>query len=90
MHTINMNLKFIKSRKKELRNSLASEFDKKLIKWYDGEDILWDSKMLNLVHTTDDPCEASLHFLAGYPEYQVMTRFMYPDPKIIKLEREKK
>lgn len=68
----------IKSRKKELRNSLASEFDKKLIKWYDGEDILCDSKMLNLVHTTDDTCEASLHFLAGYPEYQVMNRFMYP------------
>lgn len=80
----------IKTRKKELRNSLAGEFDKKIIKWYDGENILWDSKMFNLVHTTDDPCEAGLHFLAGYPEYQVMTRFMYPNPKIINLERVRK
>ena len=24
-----------------------------------------------------------------YEEYQVMTRFMYPNPKILKLEREK-
>lgn len=75
--------------KKELRNSLTNEFDNKLIKWYDGKDILWNSKMFNLVHTTDNPCEAALHFLAGYPEYQVMTRFMYPNPKILKLEREK-
>lgn len=79
----------LKSRKKELRQYLANEFDNKLIKWYDGKDILWDSKMFNLVHTTDDPCEASLHFLAGYPEYQVMTRFMYSNPRIIKLEKER-
>ena len=26
--------------KKELRNSLTNEFDNKLIKWYDGKDIL--------------------------------------------------
>ncbi len=25
----------------------------------------------------------------NYEEYQVMTRFMYPNPKILKLEREK-
>lgn len=79
----------LKSQKKELRNSLTNEFDNKLIKWYDGKDILWNSKMFNLVHTTDNPCEAALHFLAGYPEYQVMTRFMYPNPKILKLERER-
>lgn len=77
----------IKKIKKELRNSLAKEFDNKIVEWYDGGNILWDSRILNLVHTTDDPCEAGLHYLAGYPEYQVMTRFMYPNPNLSKLEK---
>ena len=28
--------------------------------------------------------EQSLRFLIGYPEHQVMTKFMYPNPKLVK------
>ena len=80
----------IRKTKKELRASLAKEFEGKTITWYDGKEIYWDSKMFNLVHTTDNPSEAALHYLAGYPEYQVMTRFMYPNPKLGEFERKKK
>lgn len=77
----------IKTIKKELRRSLARELDNTKLIWYDGEEIIWDPVILNLVHTTDDPSEASLHYLAGYPEYQLMTRFMYPNPKLKVLEK---
>lgn len=79
----------IKTIKKQLRNTLARELDNTRLTWYDGKEIIWDPVMLNLVHTTDDPCETSLHYLAGYPEYQVMTRFMYPNPKLKILEKER-
>ena len=42
--------------------------------------------MLNLVHTTDEPCEACLHFNISQPEQQLMTRFMYPNPIFEKVE----
>ena len=78
----------IKATKKELRNSLANDYKNTKIIWYDGKEITWDPAILNLVHTTDDPSEASLHYLAAYPEYQLMTRFMYPNPKLKVLEKE--
>lgn len=78
----------IKIIKRQFRNDLANEFKNTKLVWYDGKRIVWDPKILNLLHTTDDPCEASLHYLAGYPEYQLMTRFMYPNPKIKELEKE--
>lgn len=28
--------------------------------------------------------ESSLNFLSGYPEHQVMTRFMYPNPRLVR------
>ena len=79
----------IKVIKKELRNKLANDYKNKIVTWYDGKMIKWDAEILNLVHTTDDPSEASLHYLAAYPEYQLMTRFMYPNPKLKVLEKEK-
>lgn len=79
----------IKSTKKKLRDTLAKDYSNTKLIWYDGEEIYWDPVILNLVHTTDDPSEASLHYLAGYPEYQLMTRFMYPNPKLKVLEKEK-
>ena len=79
----------IKNIKKELRKILANDYKNKSTTWYDKEEIYWDPEILNLVHTTDDPSEASLHYLAAYPEYQVMTRFMYPNPKLKVLEKER-
>ena len=78
----------IRTTKKKLRSTLARDLDNTKLMWYDGEEIVWDPVILNLVHTTDDPSEASLHYLAGYPEYQLMTRFMYPNPKLKVLEKE--
>lgn len=74
------------NRKKELRKNLATEFYNKSIDWYDGEKITWEPQMLNLVHTTDEPCEACLHFNISQPEQQLMTRFMYPNPIFEKVE----
>lgn len=42
---------------------------------------------INLVHSTDDAPETSIHLPAQYPEYQSFTRFNYPNPI---LEKEKK
>ena len=52
--------------------------------WYDRKEIVWDPIITNLIHTTDDACEASMHYLSAYPEYQLMTRFMYPNPRLRK------
>ena len=52
-------------------------------KWLDGENILWERWSTNFLHSTDNYVEASLHFLMPYPECQIMTRFMYPNPKLV-------
>ena len=49
---------------------------------------VWDTNLnTNLVHTTDDAVEASIHLLSGYPEYQLFTRFNYPNPVLRKEKR---
>ena len=70
--------------KKKYRESLCPEMWYKEIMWVDHEPILWHPFVTNLVHSTDNACEASLHFQIGYPEHQSMTRFMYPNPKLVK------
>lgn len=74
-------------KKRELRNSLCQKINNHSILWYDGEPIVWDPIITNLVHTTDDPSEACMHYLCAYPEYQLMTRFMYPNPILAKEEK---
>lgn len=69
-------------KKKELRNELCKNMWNRNIKWSDGEDIYWHKSTTNLIHSTDSPSEASMHFMMGYPEQQIMTRFMYPNPKL--------
>lgn len=69
-------------KKHELRSSLAQNICLRDVMWNDGETIFWHPFVTNLVHTTDNPSEASLHFLSGFPEHQAMTRFMYPNPKL--------
>ena len=56
----------------------------KQIRWYDGKDILWHPFVTNYIHSADNPSESSLHYLIGYPEHQLMTRFMYPNKKLEK------
>lgn len=77
----------ILKKKRELRNSLGQKINNHEVLWYDGKPIIWDPIITNLVHTTDDPSEACLHYLCAYPEYQLMTRFMYPNPILAKEEK---
>ena len=74
----------IKQIKRYLRSTVGKNLLNRDVKWYDGEKIHWDPFVTNLVHTTDNPSEACLHFLIAYPEHQLMTRFMYPNYKLEK------
>ena len=70
------------TKKQELRNTLGTKIINKTVTWCDQKPILWDKRVTNLVHSTDNPSEACLHYSIGYPEYSVMNRFMYPNPKL--------
>lgn len=70
------------AKKRILRDELGKNLYYKYVEWFDGEKILWHPFVTNLVHSTDNPSEAALHYLMSYPEHQVMTRFMYPNPKL--------
>ena len=69
-------------KKRRLRTTLVRNMHNKTVKWFDGEPILWDPIVTNLVHSTDNPSETSLHFVSLYPEHQLMNRFMYPNLKL--------
>jgi len=73
--------------KHEIRNSLGTKIFDHEVMWFDEKPIVWNPVITNLVHTTDDPSEACMHFLSMYPEYQLMTRFMYPNPILSKKEK---
>ena len=80
----------IKKEKKKLRNEYGGNLYNTEQIWLDGEKILWEKWSTNLLHSTDNAVEAGLHFLIAYPEYQIMTRFMYPNPKLTIQEKEAK
>lgn len=69
-------------KKRKIRQSLGKNCFNKSVIWFDGKPIFWDPIVTNLVHSTDTPSEASMHYLASYPEEQLMTRFMYPNIKL--------
>ena len=71
-------------KKKNIRSTLCDDMWYKSIKWVDNEDILWHPYVTNLIHSTDDYSEAALHYLIGFPEHQAMTRFMYPNKKLVR------
>lgn len=73
--------------KKQLRSELGKNIQNREVMWNDGEKILWHPFTTNLVHTTDNPSETALHLLSGIPEQQLMTRFMYPNPKLEELDK---
>lgn len=78
----------LNKRKHEIRNNVAQVIAGHYVNWYNGDRVMWDPNLnTNLVHSTDDATEASIHLLAGYPEYQVFTRFNYPNPILRKEKR---
>lgn len=68
--------------KQHLRKELGRNIVGKLVRWTDGELIEWHPYSMNYLHTTDNPSEAALHALFGYPEYSPMNRWMYPNPQL--------
>lgn len=65
-----------------LRRTIGGRILGELVKWTDGNPVAWHPYAMNYVHTTDNPAEASVHFMFGYPEYSPMTRWMYPNPRL--------
>lgn len=80
--------KVLNDRKHFIRENFVQKINGKYVNWFDNSKVLWDTNLnTNLVHSTDDAVETSIHFLAGYPEYQSFTRYNYPNPR---LRKEKK
>ncbi len=82
IYLIKADPKSILTQKKYLREHYCKDLWNQELTWFDGEPILWDPYVTNLVHGTDTACEASLHYMIGNPEHQNMTRFMYPNPRL--------
>lgn len=78
----------LKQIKRRMRSELGKNLVNREVTWNDGEKILWLPFLMNLVHTTDNPSESALHLLMGLPEQQLMTRFMYPHPRLETLDQE--
>ncbi len=70
-------------RKRAIRNQYASIYEGKTVKWFNGKEIKWTSLGMNMVHSSDNSCEACCNFQSNFLESQLMTRFMYPNPKLI-------
>lgn len=73
--------------KKKIRQEYKMRVNNSEVMWFDNEKINWNPICLNFAHSSDDPCEACMGYTSLYPEYQVMTRFMYPNPLIIEEEQ---
>ncbi len=70
-------------RKIRAREELSKKIEYKIVNWFDNKPFYWDPIIANFIHTTDNSCEVACHYLAAFPEYQVMNRFMYPNPRLI-------
>lgn len=79
---VNCNALQLKKLKDDVRNKLTLDMEYKIVDWYDGNPFYWEPVIANFAHSTDDSCEAACHYLSAFPEYQTMTRFMYPNPKL--------
>ena len=85
---VNDKQEILNERKYYLRENMTKNIQNHFVRWFNGEKIMWDTNLnTNLVHVTDDATEASIHLLAGYPEYQSFTRFNYPNPVLRKEKR---
>lgn len=84
------NIFLIKRRAKELqdiKHSLRDSLGKNLngcnVTWFDGKQLKWNPIITNLVHSTDNSSETCCHYVSTFPEHQLMTRYMYPNLKLI-------
>lgn len=68
--------------KKDLRRTIGNRVVGTQILWTDNRPIEWHPFSMNYLHTSDNPQEAALHFMFGFPEYAVMNRWMYPNPAL--------
>ncbi len=85
---VSENAKELNERKHYIRENMTRIIQNHFVTWFNGQKVLWDTNLnTNLVHTTDDAVEASIHLLSGYPEYQLFTRFNYPNPVLRKEKR---
>lgn len=85
---VSENAKELNAKKHYIRNNMTRIIQNHFVNWFNGEKVLWDTNLnTNLVHTTDDSIEACIHLLSGYPEYQLFTRFNYPNPVLRKEKR---
>ena len=73
--------------KREIRKKLKQQLKDNEVIWFDGDVIEWNPISLNFAHTSDDPCEACMGYTSAYPQYQLMTRFMCPNPLLAKEEK---
>lgn len=86
---VNEKARELNKRKHYIRDNMAKVIQNHFVNWFNDEKILWDTKLnTNLIHTTDDAVEASIHLLSGYPEYQTFTRYNYPNP-VLRKEKKK-
>lgn len=77
--------RILKTRENFIRENFAQKINGKYVNQFDGSKFLWDTNLnINLVHSTDDAVETSIHFLAGYLEYQSFTRYNYSNPGLRK------
>ena len=82
---VNEKARELNKRKHYIRDNMTKVIQNHFVNWFNDEKILWDTKLnTNLIHTTDDAVEASIHLLSGYPEYQAFTRYNYPNPVLRK------
>lgn len=82
------NAKILNDRKHYIRRNYANKINGNYVTWFDGSKLLWDTDLnTNLVHSTDDASETCIHFLAGHPEYQMFTRYNYPNPVLRKVKK---
>lgn len=80
---VNEPAEVLSSRKKSIRKEYASLYEGKIVKWFNGKELKWTSLGMNMVHSSDNSCEACCHFQSIFLESQLMTRFMYPNPKLV-------
>ena len=76
-------VKNILERKRFIRNEYSPNWDGNIVKWYDGKNIEWQKLAMNLVHSADNSAEVCCNYQCGFPESQLMTRFTYPNLKMI-------
>jgi len=69
--------------KHKLRKSLGKKLNNCQVPWFDNKPLRWDPIITNLVHSTDNSSETCCHYVSAFPEHQLMTRYMYPNPNLI-------